>query len=240
MKQCYKVAIIDDDPMVVKILRTCFAREGWKVVTAVDGIDGIRLVQTELPDLLILDLMLPGMHGWEVCRHLRAETDVPILMLTALDQEDQTVKGLRLGADDYVAKPFSPREILARAEAILRRSRPVVAEQRIFSEGPLFIDAGHQAVLVDGRHLSLTPAEFRIFHFMALHREVAMSRQQILATGSPSGAFLDGQDRTADAHIKNLRRKLAGAGTDAVSIVTVRGFGYKMVIAGGKGAKGKI
>jgi DNA-binding response OmpR family regulator len=163
-KKAWKVVVVDDDPVVLMILQTVFMREGWSVVTAGNGIDGLRLIREQNPDMVVLDLMLPALNGWEICKILREENTIPILMLTALDQEDHLIKGLQLGADDYVTKPFSPREVLARVQAILRRSRPEKHALQILDIGHLCIDPIRHVASVAGEVLRLTPAEFRILY----------------------------------------------------------------------------
>ena len=229
-KKQWKVIIVDDDPVVLTILHTVFLREGWIVATAENGVCGLRLIREQAPDLVVLDLMLPMLNGWEICKLLRKENTIPILMLTALDQEDQLIKGLQLGADDYVTKPFSPREVLARAQAILRRTRPEKHALQILDIGHLCIDPIRHVASVAGEVLRLTPAEFRILYHLAQKKETVLTRQKIIELSSANGELTEGMERTADAHIKNLRRKLAMVSVNGLSIETVRGVGYKMVV----------
>ena len=174
-------------------------------------------------------LMLPALNGWEICKLLREENTIPILMLTALDQEDHLIKGLQIGADDYVTKPFSPREVLARAQAILRRTRAENFERKPLQAGALLIDSVRYAAYLGDEALQLTPAEFRILYHLALNKETVVTRQKILALSSCQGELADVMDRTADAHIKNLRRKLAQLPGSGLTIETVRGIGYKLI-----------
>ena len=229
-KKQWKVIIVDDDPVVLTILHTVFLREGWIVATAENGVCGLRLIREQAPDLVVLDLMLPMLNGWEICKLLRKENTIPILMLTALDQEDHLVKGLQLGADDYVTKPFSPREVLARAQAILRRVRPEKFALQPLDIGSFSIDPNRQLVLVADEVLRLTPAEFLILYHLAKNKATVLTRQKIIELSSAHGELTEGMERTADAHIKNLRRKLAMASENGLSIETVRGVGYKMVV----------
>ena len=229
-KKAWKVVVVDDDPVVLMILQTVFLREGWSVVTAGNGIDGLRLIREQNPDMVVLDLMLPALNGWEICKILREENTIPILMLTALDQEDHLIKGLQLGADDYLTKPFSPREVLARVQAILRRSQPERFSLKPLQVGALFIDPAKHAAFMDDQVLRLTPAEFRILFHLAQNKETLVTRQKILLLSSCHGELADVMDRTADAHIKNLRRKLAELPESGISIETVRGLGYKLVV----------
>ena len=229
-KKQWKVIIVDDDPVVLTILHTVFLREGWGVATAENGISGLQLIREQAADLVVLDLMLPLLNGWEICKLLREENSIPILMLTALDQEDHLVKGLQLGADDYVTKPFSPREVLARAQAILRRVRPEKFALQPLDIGSFSIDPNRQLVLVADEVLRLTPAEFLILYHLAKNKATVLTRQKIIELSSANGELTEGMERTADAHIKNLRRKLAMASENGLSIETVRGVGYKMVV----------
>ena len=229
-KKAWKVVVVDDDPVVLMIMQTVFLRAGWSVATAANGIEGLRLIREQHPDLVVLDLMLPALNGWEICKQLREETVIPILMLTALDQEDHLIKGLNLGADDYVTKPFSPREVLARAQAILRRVRPEKFDQKPLRAGALFIDPARHAAYLDDEVLQLTPAEFRILYHLAQNKATVVSRQKIIALSSCQGELADVMDRTADAHIKNLRRKLAELSGSGLAIETVRGLGYKLIV----------
>ena len=228
-KKQWKVIIVDDDPVVLTILHTVFLREGWIVATAENGVCGLRLIREQAPDLVVLDLMLPMLNGWEICKLLRKENTIPILMLTALDQEDHLIKGLQIGADDYVTKPFSPREVLARAQAILRRTRAENFERKPLQAGALLIDSVRYAAYLGDEALQLTPAEFRILYHLALNKETVVTRQKILALSSCQGELADVMDRTADAHIKNLRRKLAQLPGSGLTIETVRGIGYKLI-----------
>ena len=229
-KKQWKVIIVDDDPVVLTILHTVFLREGWGVATAENGISGLQLIREQAAELVVLDLMLPLLNGWEICKLLREENSIPILMLTALDQEDHLVKGLQLGADDYVTKPFSPREVLARAQAILRRVRPEKFALQPLDIGSFSIDPNRQLVLVAEEVLRLTPAEVLILYHLAKNKATVLTRQKIIELSSAHGELTEGMERTAYAHIKNLRRKLAMASENGLSIETVRGVGYKMVV----------
>ena len=230
VRKQWKVVVVDDDPVVLMILQALFVREGWSVTTAENGDEGLRFIREQDPDLIVLDLMLPTLNGWEICKLLREENTIPILMLTALDQEDYLIKGLQLGADDYVTKPFSPREVLARAQAILRRSRPEKFVQQPLQAGALFIEPSRHAIYLDDAVLQLTPAEFRILYHLVQNKATVVTRQKILALSSCHGELAEVMDRTADTHIKNLRRKLAELLESGLSIETVRGMGYKLIV----------
>lgn len=221
-----RVAIIDDDDAVQQILRPFFEREGFSVITASDGTAGLELVRREPVDIIILDLMMPGMGGCEVCRLLRRETDVPIIMLTALGYEDDRLKGLEIGADDYVAKPFSAREVVARAKAVLRRTRREVMGNEPMRVGRMLLDNAECRVTVDDRSVVVTPAEFRILKRLALNLGRTLSREQLM--GEAADETVEGYDRKVDAHIKNLRRKMIEAGLGEDMIQTLHGVGYRM------------
>ena len=221
-----RVTVIDDDEKICKLLRAYFEKEGWNVSVAYDGLQGVQLVKETRPDIVILDLMLPGIDGWEVCRRLRRESEVPVIMLTARDEETDRLIGLEIGADDYVAKPFSPREVVARAKAILRRTNREIARQDPIRVGDLEIDVEKHEVRLAGQVMDLTPTEFKIIQLLSQRPGRPFSRLQIVE-GSQGVAF-DGYERTVDVHIKNLRRKLGDDGKEAAYIQTVYGVGYKM------------
>ena len=222
-----KVLLIDDDEKIVKLLRSYFEKEGWIATAAYDGLQGLQAVKLQQPDIVILDLMLPGIDGWEVCKRLRKDSDVPIIMLTARDEETDRLIGLELGADDYVSKPFSPREVVARAKAVLRRTQREVVQSEPVKIGELKIDVENHEVRLAGQILDLTPTEFKILHLLAQKPGRPFTRLQIVEDSQ--GAAFDGYERTIDVHVKNLRRKLGDDGKEATYIQTVYGVGYKMV-----------
>jgi len=222
----FKVAIIDDDEKLVKLLRTYFEKEGWSVVAAHDGIQGERQIRNEKPDLVLLDLMLPGIDGWELCRRLRRESDVAIIMLTARDEETDRLIGLELGADDYVTKPFSPREVVARAKAVLRRTLRPTRAQKMIRIGSMTLDLELHEVKLQEQLIDLTPTEFKILELLASQPGRPFSRLQIIEM--TLGEAFEGYERTVDAHVKNLRRKLCDDSKEPVFIQTVYGIGYKM------------
>lgn len=220
----YSVLIVDDDVKIADLLHAYFSKEGFTTYLAHDGMQALEAIREKSPDIVILDLMLPGLDGWEICRQVRKELNTPILMLTARDEETDRLIGLEIGADDYVTKPFSPREVVARAKAILRRSQPIGGKpetQRI-RIGKLFIDIEQHTVQYDGELVELTPSEFKILEFLASHPGRVFTRLQLVEQ-IQEFAF-EGYERTIDAHIKNLRRKL---GKGAQLIQTVYGVGYK-------------
>ncbi|MBN1862885.1 MAG: response regulator transcription factor [Dehalococcoidales bacterium] len=224
-----KVLVIDDDVKTTELVKLYLKRDGYKVVTAYDGLQAVEVARESHPDLVVLDLMLPGLDGFEVFRALRAESDVPIIMLTAKTTEQDRLNGLDLGADDYVTKPFSPRELAARVRAVLRRL-PDETIQRGPEEvrhGELLVNFGkHEASLKD-RLLDLTPVEFRLLGVLVREPERVFSRAQLIE--KVFGYDFDGFDRTIDVHVYNLRRKLEPDPRSPTYIKMVYGVGYKFV-----------
>jgi DNA-binding response OmpR family regulator len=221
------ILVVDDEPKVAQLARDYLEKNGFRTLSAGDGPTALALARRERPDLIVLDLLLPGMDGREVCRALRRESNVPVIMLTALAEESDQVAGLELGADDYVTKPFSPRTLVARVRALLRRAQGRVQAQAVLRAGGLEIDlAGHRAAL-DGEGLHLTPTEFRLLAALARHPGQTLSREQLL--DSLHGAALPGFDRSVDSHIKNLRRKLENDPDRPPFIETVYGVGYRFL-----------
>jgi two-component system phosphate regulon response regulator PhoB len=219
------VLVIDDEADLVELVRYNLDKEGFAVLAAADGESGLEAARRRKPDVIVLDVMMPGMDGLEVCRQLRSDERtrlIPLIMLTARAAEADRIVGLEMGADDYVTKPFSPRELTARIKAILRRSNPREQPARLIRHGNLVIDPQRHEVLYREAPLSLTATEFRILQFLAGRPGRVLSRNEILdaAMGEDSDVF----DRTIDVHITAIRRKLGEAGR---RIETVRGFGYK-------------
>jgi DNA-binding response OmpR family regulator len=226
-----KILVVDDEPPIIDVLSYNLKRENYEVVVATDGEHALALARNEHPDLIILDWMLPGLDGLEVCRALRQEGDIPIIMLTARDAEVDRVVGLELGADDYVVKPFSVRELLVRVKNVLRRtmrSQSPDAED-IIAVGPLVVDAGRFEVRLGAVNLDLTALEFKLLHVLASHPGRVLSREQLLE--QVWGYDYHGDLRVVDATIKRLRAKLREAAPGQELIVTVRGMGYKLTIA---------
>lgn len=225
------VAIVDDDTKLTKLLQMYFDKEGFATWTAHEGFEAVRLVREKKPDIIILDLMLPGIDGWEICRRVRRDSDVPILMLTARDEETDRLIGLEMGADDYVTKPFSPREVVARAKAILRRYRkPAATKPEPVKFGNLSIDFDRYEVKKNGELVDITPTEFKILELLTTNPGRVSTRLHMVEF-IQEYAF-DGYERTIDAHVKNLRRKLEDNPKEPQYIVTVYGVGYKF--AGGE------
>lgn len=222
----HSVLIVDDDVKLVELLQTYFEQEQFLVYTAYDGIAAIELVDKRKPDIMILDIMLPGMDGREVCRKIRQHNDVPIIMLTAKDDESDRLVGLGIGADDYVTKPFSMKEVVARAKVILRRMHGEVVEKKtVLQFREITIDLDRHQVKRSEEVLDLTPTEFKLLEVLARAPERVYSRFQLME--NTQGYAFDGYERTIDAHIRNLRRKLEPDSRNPQYILTVYGVGYK-------------
>ncbi|WP_371379111.1 response regulator [Sporomusa aerivorans] len=225
----YSVLIVDDDIKLVQLLKTYFDKEGFITYTAGDGLDALLAVREKKPDIMVLDLMLPGLDGWDVCRRIRRDNDLPIIMLTARDEESDRLVGLEIGADDYVTKPFSPKEVVARAKVILRRTRKAVVQNEPIRAGGLTIDLERHQVTIGSQLVDLTPTEFKLLELLAGNAGKVFSRLQLVE--QTQGYTFEGYERTIDAHIKNLRRKLEPSPKEPQYILTVYGIGYKF--AGG-------
>ncbi|MCH7606075.1 MAG: response regulator transcription factor [Chloroflexi bacterium] len=221
------ILILEDDPNTVEIVQLYLLRDGHNVLWASDGLEGLRMARESHPDLVVLDLMLPGMSGMEVCRTLREESNVPVVMLTARVEEEDRLAGLDAGADDYMTKPFSPRELAARIRAVLRRTARDAVErsQPELSYGSVSVDLNRRAVAVDSAAIQLTPTEYRLL--VALMRQPGriFTRDQII--DRVFGYDFEGFDRTVDAHVSSLRRKLEAASGQRRYIHTVYGIGYR-------------
>lgn len=230
-----KVLIVEDEPSLVDTLSYNLTRQGYLVCTARDGLTAIDVARREKPDVILLDIMLPGLDGFEVCRVLRREMTVPILMLTARDDEIDKVVGLEVGADDYLTKPFSMRELLARVKALLRRVR-LIREQMAspglsgtpeekLAFGNLVIDLTRREMQVNGETVALKPKEYELMVYLARNRGMALSRDQILE--KVWGWEYGGETRTVDVHIRWLREKIEPDPAAPARIITVRGTGYR-------------
>jgi len=222
-----RILVVDDEPEIVDLLRNYLQRDGFDVDQAADGEAALAAFGRGQPDLVILDLMLPKLDGREVCRRLRETARTPIIMLTARDEESDTLIGLELGADDYITKPFSPREVLARVRAVLRRGSRETPE--MVRAGDLMIDLRAHEVTLQGRRLDLTPTEFRLLEILASHPNQVFTRMQLI--DRVQGHAFEGYERTVDAHIKNLRGKVEPNAKAPRYILTVYGVGYKFSIA---------
>lgn len=217
--------VVEDENDIRQLLRFNLEREGYAVLEADNGLDGLRTASLELPDLVVLDLMLPGLDGCEVCRRLKTQTataGTPVLMLTARGEEVDRIEGFTLGADDYVVKPFSVKELVLRIRAILRRSDRT-EPGAVLSRGGLFIDVDAHRVTLDGMELALTATEFRLLEDLMRHAGAVRTREQLL--NAVWGYSFDGYARTVDTHVRRLRAKL---GDEASALETVRGVGYRL------------
>jgi len=218
------VLVVDDAPNIVELLRLYLEQAGYATIAAADGPAAIELHRRHRPDLVILDVMLPGLDGFEVCRAIRRDADTPILMLTARTDDVDAIVGLELGADDYVTKPFNPRALVARVKAILRRSDGSVRAGRPIEVGALRIEPRRRAVTMDGRPVELRAREFDLLAALAREPGVVLSREVLLE--DVWGTDFPGETRTVDVHVSELRRKLGPAGPP---IEAVRGVGYRLV-----------
>jgi len=218
------ILVIDDEYQIVEICRDYLKAAGFDVLTARDGPSGLAEAHRNHPDLIVLDLMLPGMDGLDVCRTLRREGNVPIIMLTARVEETDKLIGLELGSDDYIMKPFSPRELVARVRAVLRRASGVVPGEVIRSEN-LTLDRTRYRAILPNREVILTPTEFEILATMVSQPGRIFTRSQLLYAAR--GVAFDSYERAIDSHIRNLRRKIDPLDSDSHHIVTVHGVGYK-------------
>lgn len=216
---------MEDEPKILKLARDYLVRGGYRVIEAQDGNVALEVARRERPDLVVLDLNLPGRDGLDVCRELRRESNVPIIMLTARVEETDRLIGLELGADDYISKPFSPRELVARTRAVLRRLQGGANQMGMVRAGELEIDLNGHKVVRNGAQVDLTRIEFNLLSLMAQHPGQVFSRAELL--DRLHGATYDGFDRSVDAHIKNIRRKLEPDPTEPDYVLTVYGVGYK-------------
>ena len=220
--------VVDDDPKIRDLLRLYVEREGHRAAFAADGPEALAVARQLRPDLVLLDLMLPGLDGFEVCRRLREESDVPILLLTARSGDSDKVVGLDLGADDYIVKPFSPRELMARVRAQLRRHRPPAEDEPRLTADGLVLDPAAFEVTLDGTPVEVTPFEFRILHALMQRPGRVFSRDELIDAlhGADDPGIID---RTIDVHLGRLRRKLRDDPASPRFVATVRSVGYKFI-----------
>ena len=221
------ILVVDDEPHIVELAKLYLERDGYRVASVGDGRAALERAEKDNPALMVLDLMLPELDGYEVCRQVRARSDLPILMLTARDEDIDKIVGLELGADDYMTKPFNPRELVARVRAILRRGpsgRGARAEAGPLHLADVTVDPARREVTVAGRPVSLRTKEFDLLQTLVEHRGIVLTREQLL--NLIWGFDFYGQTRTVDVHIAHLRKVLAGS---QASIETVTGVGYKLV-----------
>ena len=216
------ILLIEDEPEIAELLTLFFEREGFRLLHATSGEEGLERLRDRGPRAVLLDVGLPGIDGFEVCRRIRASSEVPIIMLTARDAEVDKIVGLELGADHYISKPFSPRELVARVKAVLRRSEEKPVAARVIDIGDFAVDAGKREVrTIDDAVVRPTAREFDLLWYLAEHRGLALTRGQILQ--SVWGYDYFGETRTVDVHIRQLRKKLPG-----IPIETVWGVGYRL------------
>jgi two-component system, OmpR family, response regulator len=221
-----KILVIDDEKRIVEIVKAYLERDGYQVIAGYDGTSALDLARKERPDLIVLDLMLPEVSGWDVCRTLRKESNVPIIMLTARDDTTDKIVGLELGADDYVTKPFDPKELVSRVRAVLRRYEGKAVPSNIIHMGELSIDVDRRIVHCSGANIELTSTEFDLLRVLAESPGRVYTRMQLL--DRTQGEAYEGYERTIDSHIKNLRKKIEYDPNHPKYIITVHGAGYKL------------
>ena len=220
-----RILVVDDEPNIIELAKLYLEREGYQVEGVANGNDALSSQSAANPDLIILDLMLPDIDGFEVCRQIRKKSDTPILMLTARKEDVDKIVGLELGADDYLTKPFNPRELVARVRAVLRRYQTGLKPSDIMEAGGLRIDLSRHEVAIDGQPVSLRTKEFALLATFAHNPGIVLSRERLLELVWGFDYF--GETRTVDVHVNHLRDKIAGSGAH---IETVRGTGYKMTV----------
>jgi DNA-binding response OmpR family regulator len=228
-----RVLVVDDEPKITEVVGSYLRKAGYVPLTAAGGAEALRVFEKERPALVILDLMLPDLSGEEVCRKLRSRSRVPIIMLTAKVEDSDAVRGLTSGADDYVTKPFSPRQLMARVEAVLRRSQGIgapAARVLSFNDNDLLIDDAAGTVQKAGEPVSITPREFRLLRLFAANPGRLFSREELVSRAL--GDDFAGSDRTIDAHVKNLRQKIETDPHSPRYIHTVHGIGYRFSVKG--------
>ena len=219
-----KILIVDDEPKIVEICTDYLKAAGFDAVSALDGPNGLAMFRREKPDLILLDLMLPGMDGLDICRVVRKESQTPIIMLTARVEETDKLIGLELGADDYITKPFSPREMVARVRTVLRRVQGDTTAE-VIRAGGITLDRNRFMVELENREVALTPTEFEILATLASQPGRIFSRSQLLI--AVRGVAFESYERAIDSHMRNLRKKLDPTGLERELITTVHGVGYK-------------
>jgi DNA-binding response OmpR family regulator len=226
MKQT-KVLIIEDETRIAHWVEEYFKQAGFQTLTASDGLVGLAMAQTKAPDLVILDIMLPGMDGIEICRTLRRDTDTPIIMLTARGQETDRIRGLNLGADDYIVKPFSPGELIARARAVLRRVNGEKYYETTLVKGNITLDIASHNCTIDEKQIDLSRTQFALLNAFMNNAGRVLSRKQLLSSAF-EGDY-NGYERTIDVHIRRLRKKIEPDPSNPKHIITVFGLGYKFL-----------
>lgn len=237
-----RVLVVDDDKDLARLVRAYLEQAGYGVLTAYDGEAALHTMRRERPDLVVLDLMLPDRDGWDVTRVVRADralAGTPIIMLTARVEDSDKIVGLELGADDYVTKPFNPRELVARVRAVLRRAQGEIAAPRHIRAGALLVDLDRHQVELNGRPVEVTPTEFSLLQALAEHAGAPLTRLELIERGF--GYTYEGLERTVDSHIKNMRRKFGEVSgpAGAALIETVFGVGYRLRTEGTGAAEGE-
>ena len=220
------ILVVDDEPQIVRLVRAYLEEAGFRVVIASDGEQALYVARHEKPDLVVLDLLMPRMDGLEFSRRIRRERNVPIIILTARAEEADRIVGLELGADDYVTKPFSPREVVARVRAVLRRAQAPPEQTQVLRVGPLTLDRATHTMTVSGHPADLTPTEFGVLETLMTSPGRVFRRDELLE--AVQGVAFEAYERTVDVHIKNLRRKIEPDPTHPRYILTVRGVGYRL------------
>lgn len=221
-----KILIIEDEEKVIEVLKAYLEKEGYEVFAVTTGSKGLEIFNKEKINLVILDLMLPDIQGEEICRQIREKSNVHIFMLTAKSSLDNKIEGLNMGADEYLVKPFSPRELTARVNSLFRRLKSEDTNKLTFDNGNLIIDSDKREVIVKGNLITLTPNEFDILYSLAINKGKVLSREQLIE--KVFGIDFDGFDRTIDAHIKNLRKKIEEDSRNPRYVITVIKVGYKL------------
>jgi len=220
-----KILVVDDEPKIIQLTQDYLENAGFSVISAGDGERALAIIQVEKPDLVVLDLGLPGVDGLDVCRSLRKRSNLPIIMLTARDEETDKLIGLELGADDYITKPFSPKELVARVRSVLRRSELVQEGREVIRVGDVTLDLPHMQVTVGEVEIELTATEFQLLQALASQPGRIFTRSQLLS--AVHGVAIESYERAIDAHIKNIRRKLEPVPREPRYIQTVYGVGYR-------------
>ena len=220
-----EILVVDDEQKIIQITSDYLEAAGYAVLSADNGISALRVVDESQPDLVILDLGLPGMDGLDVCRELRKKSDLPIIILTARGEESDKLVGLELGADDYITKPFSPKELVARVRAVLRRMEKSTSDEEIFRVGKVRFDVLKMRLTIDDTAIELTPTEFELLLTLARQPGRIFTRSQLL--DAIHGVAFDSYERAIDAHIKNIRRKIEPDPRQPLYVLTVYGVGYK-------------
>ena len=223
-----RVLIVDDDPNINQLIKLYLEKEGYETETAERGDDALNLFKKNPPQIVLLDLMLPGMDGWQVCREIRKTSTIPIIMLTSKDETFDKVLGLELGADDYMTKPFDPKELIARIKAVMRRTQTAVAPERELAFPNLVINMSTYLVTYNGKDIEMPPKEIELLYFLAAHPNKVFTRDQLLEQVWGFDYF--GDSRTVDVHIKRIREKLPGSEEYGWQIKTVWSVGYKFEV----------